>query len=93
MTPIDAQHTRYFWFQMRNFSPQDEEVSRVMDDGVRQAFDEDRRVLNAVEQGLTHKTTPNIDLGIDRAGIEFRRALDRLIAAEKPMGGSEVAPG
>jgi phenylpropionate dioxygenase-like ring-hydroxylating dioxygenase large terminal subunit len=93
MTPIDAEHTLYFWFQMRNFSPQDEAVSRVLDEGVRQAFAEDQRILNAVQQGFTHKTTPNIDLGIDRAGIEFRRALASLIAAEKPGDVGGVSAG
>jgi phenylpropionate dioxygenase-like ring-hydroxylating dioxygenase large terminal subunit len=90
MTPIDEDHTRYFWFQMRNFSPRDERISKIMDDGVRDAFAEDRAILNAVHQGFADKVTPNIDLAIDRAGLEFRRALSRLIAAERSSANGTV---
>jgi len=29
LTPIDENRTRYFWFQLRNFSPDDQKVSEV----------------------------------------------------------------
>ncbi|WP_367916726.1 hypothetical protein, partial [Leadbetterella sp. DM7] len=29
LTPIDEEHTRYFWFQLRNFSPDDEAISKI----------------------------------------------------------------
>src|SRR5699024_221634 len=48
ITPIDDETTRYFWFQMRNFSPKDEAVSALFSKDVRAAFAEDRAVLNAV---------------------------------------------
>ena len=83
MTPIDAEHTRYFWFQMRNFSPADERVSKIMDDAVREAFTEDRVILNAVHRGFANQVTPNIDLAIDRAPMQLRRGLTQLIAAEQ----------
>ena len=83
MTPIDADHTRYFWFQMRNFSPADERVSKIMDDAVREAFTEDRVILNAVHRGFANQVTPNIDLAIDRAPMQLRRGLTQLIAAEQ----------
>jgi phenylpropionate dioxygenase-like ring-hydroxylating dioxygenase large terminal subunit len=83
MTPLDADHTRYFWFQMRNCSPKDERVSRYMDDAFRQAFAEDRIILNAVHQGFANQKTPNIDLAIDRAPLQFRRGLSQLIAEEQ----------
>jgi len=82
MTPLDADHTRYFWFQTRNFSPSDERVSKIMDEGVRDAFAEDRVILNAVHQGFASQVTPNIDLASDRAPLLFRRNLSQLIAAE-----------
>jgi len=34
LTPIDESRTRYFWFQMRNVLPSDEQVSKRMDEGV-----------------------------------------------------------
>jgi phenylpropionate dioxygenase-like ring-hydroxylating dioxygenase large terminal subunit len=84
MTPIDAAATRYFWFQLQNPSPANEHVSRKMGDAVRAAFLEDRAILQAVHRGLSNKVTPNIDLAIDRAPLQFRRRLRELIAAETP---------
>lgn len=83
MTPIDETHTQYFWFQLRNFAPHDDTVSRMMDEGVAAAFAEDKTVLNAVQVGFTNRVTRNIDLAGDRAGSLFRQRLDQLIAAER----------
>jgi len=59
LTPVDEQHTRYYWFQMRNVLPDDPQASRLLADGVRSAFEEDRVILNAVQQGFatTHSRT------------------------------------
>lgn len=82
MTPVDETHTNYTWFQMRNFAPGDEEVSRIFTNSVRAAFEEDRIVLNAVQKGMANKRTPNLDLRIDVGPLRFRRNLDKLIEAE-----------
>jgi vanillate O-demethylase monooxygenase subunit len=83
MTPVDEDHTRYYWFQMRNFAPDDAEVSRQFAVSVRGAFDEDRVVLNAVHKSMANKRTPNLDLKIDVGPLRFRRNLAKLIAAEE----------
>jgi vanillate O-demethylase monooxygenase subunit len=67
---------------MRNFAPDDQEVSRQFATSVRGAFDEDRAVLNAVHKGMANKRTPNLDLKIDVGPMRFRRNLSKLIAAE-----------
>jgi len=85
MTPVDEDRTRYFWFQLRNFSPQDAALSKAMDEGVRAAFAEDRVVLEAVHQGFRHQATRNIDLAFDRPQLVFRRKLAQMIAAESPL--------
>lgn len=82
MTPIDEDHTAYFWFQMRNFAPGDEAVSAQFSASVRAAFEEDRVILTAVHRGMANKKTPNINLRIDGGPTRFRRRIDRLIAAE-----------
>jgi vanillate O-demethylase monooxygenase subunit len=82
MTPVSEHETRYFWFQLRNFSVNDHELSKTMDDGVRAAFAEDRVVLEAVNEGFRNQATPNLDLAIDRAPLTFRKELAQLIAAE-----------
>ncbi|MCB1882860.1 MAG: aromatic ring-hydroxylating dioxygenase subunit alpha [Geminicoccaceae bacterium] len=82
MTPVDENHTKYYWFQMRNFAPDDSEVSRRFASSVRGAFEEDRAVLEAVHQGMANKRTPNLDLKIDVGPLRFRRGLAKLIEAE-----------
>jgi vanillate O-demethylase monooxygenase subunit len=88
MTPVDENHTRYFWFQLRNFAPDDMALSKAMDDGVRAAFAEDQAVLEAVQQGFQRTRTRNIDLPIDRPQLIFRKRLAQLIAAENPQAWS-----
>lgn len=83
MTPIDESNTRYYWFQMRNFSPSDQHVSQQFAEDVRHAFEEDRAVLTAVHQGMTHKRTPNINLPQDAGPLRFRRKLAELISLEQ----------
>jgi len=84
MTPVDENHTRYFWFQMRNFAPGDRAVSEAFAVNVRGAFEEDRVVLTAVHKGMAEKVTPHLDLKIDAGPLRFRRKLAELIAAEQP---------
>lgn len=83
MTPVDEGTTRYYWFQIRNFAPGDEEVSRQFTESVRFAFNEDRAILQAVHKGLANKRTPNIDLRVDAGPLRFRRMLAQRIAAER----------
>ncbi|PIV75949.1 MAG: (2Fe-2S)-binding protein [Rhodobacteraceae bacterium CG17_big_fil_post_rev_8_21_14_2_50_65_11] len=82
MTPIDADRTRYFWFQHRNDHADDREVSEYMNAGARMAFLEDKEVLEAVHTGMKHPATPHIDLGLDAGAKAFRLMLDRAIAEE-----------
>lgn len=82
MTPIDEDRSRYFWFQHRNTDPQDRAISEKMNAGARMAFEEDRDVLVAVHEGMKHKLTPNIDLGLDAGAKLFRLQLQRLIDRE-----------
>ncbi|GGH31183.1 vanillate O-demethylase monooxygenase subunit [Cribrihabitans marinus] len=82
MTPIDADRTRYFWFQHRNTDPENREVSEVMNKGARMAFEEDRAVLEKVHKGMKTPATPHIDLGLDAGAKQFRLMLERAIAAE-----------
>ena len=82
MTPLDGKRTRYYWFQMRNFAPDDLEVSKRFAASVRGAFDEDRVILEAVQKGMDAMTTPNLDLKIDVGPMRFRRRLKQMIDAE-----------
>lgn len=57
MTPVDENRTKYYWFQMRNFAPDDPDVSARFATSVRGAFEEDRVVLEAVHHGIANKET------------------------------------
>lgn len=82
MTPTTESETRYYWFQLRNIRPDDEDLSAMMSEDVRCAFEEDRAVLNEVQIGMSTKTTPHIDLSIDGGQLRFRRQLEAMIAEE-----------
>jgi phenylpropionate dioxygenase-like ring-hydroxylating dioxygenase large terminal subunit len=79
LTPIDEHATRYHWLQHRNTDANDEEITARITDGARVAFEEDRRVLEAVHRGMANKSTPNINLALDAGSLRFRRELTALI--------------
>lgn len=85
LTPIDEGNTRYYWFQLRNVSPNDPEASRLMSESVRGAFEEDRLILNAVQRSFAETRTPHINIAIDSAPLRFRRRLRQLIDTEQPQ--------
>lgn len=89
LTPVDENTTRYFWFQMRNFSPDDQDVSRQFSEDVRHAFEEDRAVLTAVHAGMA-KTPSRLDLPQDSGPLRFRRKLQQLIDAENVQPGVAI---
>ena len=91
MTPVNDTQTHYFWFQMRNFAPNDAEVSRRFATMVRGAFEEDKLILEAVQKGMNAMVTPNLDLRIDSGPVRFRRRLQRLVAAESQPGAGSMA--
>ena len=85
MTPIDANNTKRYGFQMRSFAPGDAQVSQRFADSERAAFDEDRVILGAVHKGMANTRTPNIDPQTDNGPLRLRRRLAQLIAAEQPL--------
>jgi vanillate O-demethylase monooxygenase subunit len=91
MTPVDENKTKYYWFQLRNAAPQDENVSARLASSVRAAFQEDRLLLEAVHTGMAQKQTPNMDWHIDKGPLYFRRGIARLIAAEQHHDATRVA--
>lgn len=83
MTPETDGTTRYYWFQLRNIRPDDKDLSEMMSEDVKHAFEEDREVLQEVQKGMTNKTTPHIDLSIDGGQLRYRRQLEAMIAQEQ----------
>ncbi|ETF01433.1 (2Fe-2S)-binding protein [Advenella kashmirensis W13003] len=91
LTPVDDKTTRYFWFQLRNFSPNDQAISAQFAEGVRKAFEEDRIVLGAVQKGMDNRRTPFINLKLDGGPIKFRKGLQRLIELEQQSQPEAIA--
>ena len=82
MTPLNERQTLYTWFQIRNVRAEDEAVSEAMSRSVRQAFEEDRVVLNAVQIGLDEATSSTLDLAIDAGPLRFRKRVQAMVAEE-----------
>ena len=82
ITPIDQDHSLYFWFQHRNMHVEDTALSKRMFDGAVTAFNEDKEILERVHEGMKNRTSPYINLGLDAGAMRFRRKVDRRIAEE-----------
>ena len=82
ITPVDADRSRYFWFQHRNARPDDTALSERMFAGATMAFNEDKAVLESVHEGMKAPRTPSINLGLDAGAMRFRKLVERRIAAE-----------
>src|SRR5580704_12415533 len=83
LTPTDMEVTRYFWLQHRNTDPDDAAVTARIAANARGAFEEDRRVLEAVHRGMASTTTPHVNLGLDAGPLRFRRDLAAQIEREQ----------
>jgi phenylpropionate dioxygenase-like ring-hydroxylating dioxygenase large terminal subunit len=83
LTPIDMDSTRYFWLQHRNTDPHDAAVTARIAANARNAFEEDRRVLEAVHRGMATAATPHINLALDAGSLRFRRDLTALIERDQ----------
>ncbi len=83
ITPVDAHSCIDHWLFVRNFHIEDSEVDERLRSDFRVAFDEDKEILEKIEQ--VERAAPDIKrvrLGIDAAPQRMRRAIERMIAAE-----------
>jgi len=83
ITPIDEDCTAYYWFQNYNTDADDAAVAERLNEGAITAFNEDREILEAVHLGMKARTTHNLNLGLDAGSLQFRKLLDKAIAAEQ----------
>ena len=86
LTPIDEDHTHYFWLQQRNTDAADDALTQQIAAGARAAFEEDKVVLEAVHRGMKNRSTQTTGLLLDAAANRFRAGLAAMIEAEaKPQ--------
>ncbi len=83
MCPETESSTHYFWMQVRNFAPDDRAVSDEITDQFVMAFDEDKEILEAVQQATdAGASRPSVKLAIDNGPNRSRRMVDRMLREE-----------
>ncbi|MCG2595151.1 aromatic ring-hydroxylating dioxygenase subunit alpha [Ramlibacter sp. XY19] len=84
LTPETETTMWYFWGMARNFNPKDKNLTAQIRDGQAKVFAEDTAVLEAQQRNLLlHPSRKLLLLNIDAGGVQSRRIIDRLIAAEQ----------
>lgn len=88
MTPETAHTTHYFFLGVRSFDVENEECTRLMDEGTRYAFSqEDKPMIEAVQRNMGERTDifEMRPLGLigDLGGVRAREKLRKLIQAEQ----------
>jgi len=85
ITPETEHSHWYFWGMARNFKAQDRELTVQLRDGQGKVFAEDQQVLERQQDNLLHWPRRKLlMLNIDAGGVQARRVLERVIAAEQP---------
>lgn len=86
ITPETDKTMWYFWGMARNFNVKDEALTAEIREGQGKVFAEDTDILEAQQRNLD--LYPNrrlLMLGIDAGGVQSRRVVERMIAAEQPQ--------
>ena len=83
ITPETETSIWYFWGMARNFNPRDKALTAQIRDGQGKIFAEDLEMLERQQANLLARPERKLlALNIDAGGVQARRVLDRLIAAE-----------
>jgi vanillate monooxygenase len=84
ITPETETSIWYFWGMARNFQPHDEALTAKIREGQGKIFSEDLAMLEGQQANLLrHPGRKLLGLNTDAGGVQARRILDRLIAAER----------
>ena len=87
ITPETAASAHYFWADAHNFDIDRPAVTDLLYHQVREAFMEDKAVLEAQQAALDRAPGwVGVDINGDAGGLEARRILDRLAADEAARG-------
>ena len=83
ITPETETSSHYFWAQAQDFAGDDPSVSELDFALVRKAFQEDLAVIAGQQENIDlDPAAPRLDLAADRAGIQARRIVERMLRAE-----------
>ncbi|RMS53630.1 Vanillate monooxygenase, oxygenase subunit [Pseudomonas amygdali pv. photiniae] len=91
ITPETDTSIWYFWGMARNFNPADEQLTATIREGQRKIFSEDLEMLERQQQNLLQHPQRNLlKLNIDAGGVQSRKILERLIAAERASTAEQI---
>ena len=83
ITPETETSIWYFWGMARNFNPNDKALTASIREGQGKIFSEDLEMLERQQKNLlAHADRALLKLNIDSGGVQSRRVLDRILAAE-----------
>jgi vanillate O-demethylase monooxygenase subunit len=86
LTPETDTSMWYFWGMARNFNVKDNALTAQIREGQGKVFAEDTQVLEAQQRNLMRWPDRRLlMLNIDAGGVQSRRIIDKLVAAEQPM--------
>ena len=92
ITPETATTMWYFWGMARNFRADDKALTAQIREGQGKIFAEDLEVLERQQANLLHWPQRELlKLNIDTGGVQARRIIDRLVAAERAAGDTVAA--
>lgn len=90
ITPETETSHWYFWGMARNFNVKDKALTAQIRDGQAKVFAEDMAVLEAQQANmLLHPGRRLLMLNIDAGGVQSRKLLDKMIAAEQAAAAPE----
>nr|WP_315187940.1 aromatic ring-hydroxylating dioxygenase subunit alpha [uncultured Albidiferax sp.] len=86
ITPETETSIWYFWGMARHFKPEDAELTASIREGQGKIFSEDLEMLEKQQRNLlAHPERKLLMLNIDSGGVQSRKVIDRLLAAEAPQ--------
>ena len=84
ITPETETSHWYFWGMARNFNVKDKALTAQIREGQAKVFAEDTAVLEAQQRNLSlHPGRRLLMLNIDAGGVQSRKLLDKMVAAEQ----------
>ncbi|EPM78940.1 vanillate O-demethylase, oxygenase subunit, partial [Pseudomonas syringae pv. actinidiae ICMP 18804] len=91
ITPETDTSIWYFWGMARNFKPADEQLTATIREGQHKIFSEDLEMLQRQQLNLLQHPHRNLlKLNIDAGGVQSRKILERLIAAEQADTANQI---
>lgn len=84
ITPETDTSIWYFWGMARNFNPKDKALTAQIREGQGKIFSEDLEILERQQRNLQRWPERKVlSLNIDAGGVQARKVIDRLVAAEQ----------